>query len=151
MSTFLKILPFIFLAQMPSCAPNKSGNVTITFEEISEQEVNHDYVEISQFRIAWNETFDQELDEYFVYYFSMTCSHCQKLKNFIIEKALERGDIFFVEASADDVIKNSVISTFNSSSAEFLAILGYPSLVKISHKILVENVAGDDAILGLLK
>ena len=151
MAKFSKFLTLVLLLLLTSCVPDKSTIKVISFDDVGSNEVNHDYVEISRFRIAWGETYDQQLEEYFVYFFSRTCSHCQNLKNFMIEKALEKENIFFVESSEDDVIKKSVESTFYSSSAEFLAILGYPSLVKISEGILVENVAGESLIMSLLK
>ena len=141
----------IILYSNRGCDSPKTKSFSPEIFEVSSEEVKHEYSEISKFRISWNETYSQELDDYYVYYFSRTCSHCQEIKNFMITKALEREDIFFVESSSDDVIKNNVDSTLYSSSAEFLAILGYPSLVEIKDKILVKNVAGIDKILATFK
>lgn len=114
-------------------------------------EIDHEYNEVDYMHIEWEEIFNGGSDPYYVYFYSITCSHCENLKNEIIEIALNRNDIFFVKASNKIVLKNDVIYTIGAGNIRDFAILGYPSLIKIENNICVKNVAGRTQILNALK
>lgn len=143
-----KILILILLPLLTSCfeQPNLQN------EHISDQiiEIEHSYDEIELYSIQWNNIFDVERNDYFVYFYSNSCSHCLELKNWIIEKALSRGDIYFVKGTNKDVLKTDVKYTIGLGNVGDFAILGYPSLVQIKDKIIKKNVAGKKEIQSLL-
>lgn len=112
-------------------------------------EVEHDYSEVSAYQIKWENMFDQNLEKYYVYFYSPTCDHCIELKNWIIELALNRGDIFFVKSSTSVVISNDVKNTIGVVFAGDFSILGYPSMAEISSKKVTKNVAGKAQIKKL--
>ena len=115
-----------------SSKPSSSSNTLI---ELS-------YDDVKGKTIFWSNIFSIDSDDYYVYFFSKTCSHCQNLKQFIIEKALARGDIYFVESSDEDVFVKDVSITIGLTSIEGFGILGYPSLVEIVEKTITKNIAG---------
>lgn len=149
MKKFLLIISILFLT---SCVEQNS---TISFSSISSvaisNEIEHEYSEISYYRLNWNEIFNVEKDNYYVYLFSTTCSHCSSIKNKIIEFALNNRNVYFIEDSAEIIFKNDVNYTIGLTSFENLAILGFPSLLKITNKILNKNIAGTEKIINELK
>lgn len=149
MKKFLLIISILFLT---SCVEQNS---TISFSSISSiaisSEIEHEYSEISYYRLNWNEIFNVEKDNYYVYLFSTTCSHCSSIKNKIIEFALNNRNVYFIEDSAEITFKNDVNYTIGLTSFENLAILGFPSLLKITNKILNKNIAGTEKIINELK
>jgi len=143
---YLLFLPLL----LGSCSFNKKEE-KIDVSNVVIPDADHEYFEVEKHSINWNSILIQNMNTYYVYIYSTTCTHCQELKNWIIEKALSRGDVFFVKGSNKDVIKNDVSDTIGATSISKIAILGYPSLLKIDSKTLVKNVAGNSKIMDLLK
>lgn len=150
MEHFKKTLLFILLTILCSCVPVEKGTTKQSRTSEILYSIEHSYSEIYRLKIKWSQVFEIDLDHYFVYFYSKTCSHCQNLKNYVIEVALKTEAIFFVEASDDVILKNSAKPQFNSTSAEIFAISGYPSIAEISNKICVRNVSGEEQILPIL-
>ena len=113
--------------------------------------VTHDYSEISALALTWNSTFDVELETYYLYFYSPSCSHCVELKDFIIEKALERRDVYFVKSSSEDQFTEDPNKTIGAENPGDIWILGYPSLLKIENKICTKSFAGNGKIINELK
>ena len=114
-------------------------------KEINEEEVipvQHEYSEVSDYELTRETIFDVDETKYYVYFFSLTCSHCEELKNFIIEKALNRGDIYFVKGTSKDQITNDPKKSIGAENPGDIWILGYPSLLKISNQKCSKNLAG---------
>lgn len=114
-------------------------------------EIEHDYSEIFNYQILWENVFNIDKENYLVYFYSTTCSNCSEIKNFIIEKSLERKDIFFVKSSSSDRIEKDVKNTIGAGKIGDFAILGYPTLVEIDQGICTKNMAGKTQILAFLK
>lgn len=140
------IVPILFSAGCDLKTEEKE-DIHYTIEDVP---VSHDYSEVKEFEIEFNEIFTPNLDCYFVYFYSINCNHCQELKDFMIEKALERNDIYFVKASNKVPLEDDVLYTIGAGKTEDIAILGYPSMLKIEHHIVTKNVAGQIAIKQLL-
>lgn len=142
-----------FLAAIPlllgSCALTKKEE-KINVTDVVIPDADHEYFEVEDMYINWSDILNQNNDTYYVYIYSTTCSHCKELKNWIIEKALERDDIYFVKGSSENKVKTDVSQTIGATEVENIAILGYPTLLKISNKTLVVNVAGNSQIISLL-
>lgn len=102
----------------------------------------YDYDDVKDKTIYWSNIFSITNDDYYVYFFSKTCSHCQSLKDFVVKKAIERGDIYFVESSDQDIFLKDVSSTIGLTSVEGFGILGHPSLIEITNKTIIKNIAG---------
>ena len=143
------MLIFPSLIALTSCKNEPIFPKIYTLED-SEQTINHNYQEIAHLKFDWNDIYSQSKNEYFVYFYSLTCSHCQNLKNLVIEFALKNDNVFFIEANEKVVIENNVDHTIGISSVSELAILGYPSLIKIEQNVCVFNVAGEHDIKSKL-
>lgn len=130
----------IILSILNSCSTS-SISIPSNDSEISHI-INHNYSEINQYKISWKTTFSQAKTSYFVYFYSLTCSHCEQLKNDIIEYALKNENMYFCQNSEEVIITENVYSTIGISSYEHLSILGFPSLIYIENGILKSNIAG---------
>ena len=141
----------ILLALFSSCSQKeKVSNNSISQEEEFDEK-KRDYSEISHLKIVWSDIFSQSENEYFVYFYSLYCSHCNSIKNFMIEEALGGNKkIYFSQASAEHVISEQKANQTNVKMLEDLAIKGYPSIIKIVNKVVTKNVAGETAIKSLL-
>ena len=84
--------------------------------------------------IKWNNTFEVEEHDYYVYFFSPTCSHCNKLKNFIIPIIKEKGNIYLVESCAEIKFVKDTSMVLGVDNISDFGIIGYPTLVRISDK-----------------
>ena len=135
---------------LTSCVPLSNDSTLIKTSSIFNSEVNHEYTEISKYRITWDEIFNIEMKDYFVYFFQRTCSHCQNLKNKIIEEALKRENIFFYEDSGETKFASDTSYTIGLTSVDSFAIQGFPSLIEIVDGKIVKNVAGEKEISRIL-
>ena len=96
--------------------------------------------------------FSVNYKQYFVYFYSLGCHHCNELKNDIIEFALNGQEhIYFIQESIDFVISDNIDNTIGISSIENMAILGFPSLVYINNSRVMENIGGISKIRNRLK
>ena len=110
----------------------------------------HEYDEVMDKEITWNEMFSIEQSQYLIYFYSTTCSHCKEIKNQIIEYALSNDNFFFIKYSDDVIIAPEVKSTIGATSPCDVAILGTPSLVEIENGVLINNLAGVKEIMNFL-
>ena len=113
--------------------------------------VEHNYSEVSDYELTWETIFDVSEENYYVYFYSLTCSHCEELKNFIVEAALERGDVYFVKGTSKDQITNDSKKTIGAENPGEIWILGYPSLLKITNQKCTKNLVGNTQIKSELK
>lgn len=111
---------------------------------------NHDYNEVKNKTINFDEIFKQKNEQYFVYFYSLTCSHCGLIKNQMIEYGLSHENIYFVQASEDVKISENTDSVVGATSIEEISILGYPSLLEINQKVCVFITSGSDNIISKL-
>lgn len=141
---FLKLSFLSILMTLTSCIGKGgiSNEISIT---------NHDYSEVEKFQISWNEIFDIDLNQYLVYVYSKRCSHCQNIKNQIIDYALKEENMYFVEFNDDVTVTIDIKNTIGVSSVSDLSILGTPSLIEITNHEVSNNLAGEKAILDFLK
>lgn len=139
----LIVLPALFA--LISC---KGSNV----DSINEQSLtSKDYNEIEAYKISWNDIFAIESNDYYVYFYSTTCSHCKSIKNQIIDYALKEGSMYFIEFSDEVVISKDIKNTIGATSVSELSILGTPSLLEILDHRVSLNIAGSKAILDFLQ
>ena len=113
---------------------------------------SHSYDEISDRKIYWNEVFKQQELNYFVYFYSLSCSHCEALKDDIIGYSLlSEEKMYFVESSPEVVIDENLSKNVEVDSLDQLGIKGYPTLLRIEEKKVVYNVAGIPLIKDALE
>ena len=114
-------------------------------------QTEHNYEEVSDYELFWESIFDVSETNYYVYFYSSTCSHCEELKNYVIEKALNRGDIYFVKGTSKDQITNDQNKAINAGNPGDIWILGYPTLLKITNHKSSKNLVGINQIKAELK
>lgn len=142
---YLIIIPFALC----SCQTETMNNSSISV--VKEVQINHNYDEISEYELVWESIFDVTNSIYYVYFYSTGCSHCEELKSFIVETALERGDIYFVKGTSRDQITSDTKKLIGAENPGDIWILGYPSLIKISNQKVTKNLAGVSQIKAELK
>ncbi len=137
----IKLLLSALAIVLTSCVDSKSepSGKVITYTSSYKE---RSYDEVKDKHVFYSDIFSIEYDIFYVYFYSTTCSHCNNLKEFIIPLALQRGDIYFVEASQEIVFLKSIEETIGLTSIEGFGILGYPSLIKIEEHIVKKNLAG---------
>ena len=146
MKTQILILSILVLSSCSSQKPATSdndGNYIIP--------INHEYSEVSDYYLTWDSIFDVANDRYYVYIYSLTCTHCEELKNYIVEKAFDRDDIYFVKGSNKDQLTNDSKKLIGAENPRDIYILGYPSLLLISNHKCTKNLAGISQIKEELK
>ena len=114
------------------------------------EKTEHDYEEIENREIGWNDLFSIGIPQYFVYFYSPYCSHCKEIKDSIIEYALQDERMYFVKFSDEVIVAPDVENTIGATSIEDVAILGTPSLIEITNHTVTTNLAGSKAILNYL-
>jgi len=111
----------------------------------------HRYEEVASKTIVWEELFDVALSNYFVYLYSPYCGHCLSIQNLVVQYAFcGEKEIRFVVASEDVRLGQNIELTMGASTVEQVWILGYPSLLTISQRRLVANIAGTANIVDIL-
>ena len=138
----------LFTIVLCSCS-NETIIQTEQYSNVSFQNFNYD--DISDYELVRDTIFDVASDDYYVYFYSMSCSHCEELKNYIIEKALDRGDIYFVKGTSKDQITNDPKKSIGAGISENIWILGYPTLLQIQNQKCSKNLAGITQIKAELK
>lgn len=111
----------------------------------------HDYSEVSDKTISWENILSQEDGFYYCYVFSKTCSHCNAIKDYVIDYALHKNNMYFVEYNKDIPILADVSSTIDATSIDKIGILGTPTLLEVFNHTLISNVAGEKNILQKLQ
>lgn len=145
-----KLIFLISLPLLTGCSFQQQ-NEEVQNYNIPTIEIGHDYSEIKEFELTWEGLFDPSEKEYFVYFYSTSCNHCAEIKNYVIEQALNKKNIYFVKGSNKDVLSEDVYPTIGAKSIDKISILGYPSCLKIVDHICTKNVAGTSQIKELIK
>ena len=143
----IKLASMIFL--ISGCTFNQQE--TSYYEQEGTPEVERNYSEVSEYELTWEAIFDVNEDQYYVYVYSTTCSHCDELKNYIVEKALQREDVYFIKGTSRDQITSDSSKLIGAQKSDDVWILGYPSLLKISSQKVTKNLAGVNQIKSELK
>ena len=137
MKKLMLILPILLLS---SCSIYESSEQSfLSSQEVS---INHEYDEIVNQKLLWNNIFSVAKPTYFVYFYSLVCQNCNSIKNEIIEYGLANDDIYFVQDSKEFVFGNDITKTIGVSDISFFFISGFPTLIEIDNAILVNHVVG---------
>ena len=148
MKAFKCLLYLLPVFTLFACSDNQSK-----LEDKTEQiiPVIHTYDEVKDYELFWDTMFDVSLKDYYVYFYSLTCNHCEELKNYIVEKALLKRNIYFVKGTSKDQIGNDPKKSKYAENPGDIWILGYPSLIEIVDHKCMKNLAGISQIKGELK
>ena len=135
-----KLMLVFHILLLSSCSIYESTEQSfLSSEEVS---INHEYDEIVNQKLLWNDIFSVAKPTYFVYFYSLVCQNCNSIKNEIIEYGLANDDIYFVQDSKEFVFDNDITKTIGISDISFFFISGFPTLIEIDNAILVNHVVG---------
>ena len=141
MKTLIKIQILACLICLNGCG-TKNEIPTSYEEEDIVIDVERNYDEVADYQLVWDSIFDVDESNYYVYFYSTSCSHCKEIKNFMIKRALEREDIYFVKGTSKDQITNDPKKQKYAENPGDIWILGYPTLIKIVSKKCIKYCTG---------
>lgn len=111
----------------------------------------YDYNDAIKFKISANQIFNIAERGYYVYIYSLTCGHCNLIKQEMLSYCLcEKYPTYLVEYNKDIKVTSDISFTYGISKFEDLYILGTPCLLEIFEGKLISNIAGSSAIIKFL-
>lgn len=125
--------------------------ISCSVSDNSSTMVNYDYDMVKNLHLDFENIFNVDKKEYYVYFYSKNCLHCLLLKNKIIPLALKKDNLYFVEYVDEIPIGSNVIDTIGATTIDEFFIIGTPTLIYINDKRVEINTTNEDIILSLLK
>lgn len=111
-----------------------------------------DYDDFTDNKIEWKDLFSPAKSQYFVYIYSISCGHCNQIKEEVLTFVSAHKESFYlIEFSAAVTLTNNVAETIGKEKVEEIFILGTPTLLEISNWVLTVNIAGEKDILNFLR
>ena len=118
-------------------------------QNLSTQATNYDYSDVES-HIDWYDSFKQEEDDYLVYYYSPTCSHCNSIKQEVISYYLsEKESLFFVNTQLNSKFGPTKELT-GICDIESFYIFGTPFLIRVKDFRVADYYPGVTKILDYL-
>lgn len=143
---------FFLLSLILTGCKNNSIGISSSLNTPNTTETNgmieYNYEDLGEKLINWDDVPIINLDHYYVYFFSRTCNHCQRIKNLVIPILLERQIYYGCEASSEHQIC-SVIMIGKINKIDF-CILGYPTIIEIENREVIHNVSGENEVVSFL-
>lgn len=137
-----KALFFFLTFLIISCSePNKDNH---------NDEVIYEYNDVDHKMTSYENLFSIESEHYYVYIYSLTCGHCQSIKNRVIKFALNHDNFYLLEYVSSIPIYETIDTTIGATNYINVGILGTPSLLEIYKHVLVNNIAGENEIIKTL-
>ena len=110
-----------------------------------------DYSNFSELKIEWNSLFLPAKSQYFVYIYSISCLHCEKIKPDVLSYVnADKEHFYLIEYSEEIPIGMNASLTIGKEEVEEIFILGTPTLLEISNHFLALNIAGEKEIVDYL-
>lgn len=145
-------VPFFLLSLIFTGCKNNSTGISSSLNKANTTETNwtveYNYEDLGKKLIYWDDVPIINLDHYYVYFFSRTCNHCQRIKNLVIPILLKRHIYYGCEASSEHQIC-SVTMIGKIGEIDF-CILGYPTIIEIKNREVIHNVSGENEVLSFL-
>ena len=118
---------------------------------IEEEKTILDYSDFLDLHLEWKNLFFPAKSLYFVYIYSISCGHCNQIKDDVLTFInKEKESFYLMEYSKEIPTSNNVAETIGKEKVEEISILGTPTLLNISNGSLALNVAGEKEILDYL-
>lgn len=128
----------ILCLALVACGQNASSKV-----------INYDYSDVES-HIDWYDSFKQEENNYLVYYYSPTCSHCNSIKQEIISYYLSEVEVlYFVNTQLNSKFGPTKDLTGICDINSF-HIFGTPFLIRVKDYKVADYYPGMSKILDYL-
>ena len=122
-------------------------SVPIVSCSMKKEERVFEYDDFSHLKISWNELLIQEKNSYFVYIYSEYCSHCNHIKQDVLNFVFNHQDMFYLIQYVDKIpIGFEVENTIGKSCLNDIFIKGTPTLLSVSQNTVMMNIAGERLI-----
>lgn len=139
-------VPLLFSLLISGCSFTK---VEATNDKGNKGRDYSDYVDL---QLEWKNLFLPAKSQYFVYIYSISCQHCNNIKQDVLTAVDEYRDWFYLIQYSSEIKTNSnVVDTIGKDLIEEVYILGTPTLLEISNHYVALNIAGEKDILSYLK
>ena len=112
--------------------------------------IEHDYLEIKDKEIIWSDLFSKG-DHYYCYIYSEYCTHCEQIKNQVIEKALNMDNFFLIHFQKNIPVLTDISATIRETDINKMGILGTPTLIEIENQAVNQHAAGEKEVVKLLE
>lgn len=109
-----------------------------------------DYTDVENKTIVWNDLFNIEKDDYFVYIYSPICGHCNEIKQEVISYSLDHDNFYYILFNKDIKITDNLLISIGATNIDDVSIVGTPTLLHIELGVLTENIVGSHAIVETL-
>ena len=149
MRRFFLIL-FLSAFLVTGCKGNQQANSSVNFSTSISNDplIVYEYEELEEKLISWDDIYQIELSHFYVYFFSRTCGHCQRIKNLVIPILLRRKIYYACEMSKE----HNICSTpkLGHLKEVDLCIIGYPTIIEIKNGAFVKYASGENEVLSFL-
>lgn len=139
----LFIVPLALLTMLSACSSTTSNSSKSAYSE---------YQIVNEKQIKWENILSQSEEEYVVFFYSETCSHCHEMMNEIISFATDNIEpTYFLDVAKNEIVIQKVeeIKIGIDDINEF-GILGTPTLVEIKEGKVAANIGGLDPCLSFM-
>lgn len=118
---------------------------------VEEEKTILNYSDFQDLHLEWKNLFSPAKSLYFVYIYSISCGHCNQIKNDVLAFInKEKESFYLMEYSKEIPTSSNVAETIGKEKVEEISILGTPTLLSISNGSLTLNIAGEKEILDYL-
>ncbi|MDR1697512.1 MAG: hypothetical protein LBR37_01150 [Erysipelotrichaceae bacterium] len=127
--------------------------ILLSFLLISCDSHNKDktYDDYLEFHCLWHEIFLKDDASYFVYFYSQTCPHCERIKNEIFAYIDQKTKpLYLVVKSGAMVFTKDISKTIGVDKIEAFSIYAFPSLVHIHDGLVLFNEYGANNISNII-
>ena len=141
----IKLLLLLLTPLLAGCQQTPSEVV------VEEETEPLDYDDFQDLHLEWKNLFFPAKSQYFVYIYSISCGHCNRIKKEVLSFVnVNKESFYFVEFSGEIPTKTNVAETLGKEKVEEISILGTPTLLSITNWTLSLNIAGEKDILNYL-
>ena len=131
----MKKFIFTLFLTLVACGQNQSPQLP-----------TYDYSDVKT-HIDWYDSFKQEEDDYLIYYYSPTCSHCNSIKQEVISYYLsEKEPIYFVNTQLNSRF-GPTKDLIGICDIESFYIFGTPFLIRVMNYRVADYYPGVSKIL----
>ena len=139
--------PFLFLLSILLIGCSNNANES-SYEEI--ESIQYDYQDVEDSHIIWDELLNFD-DQYLVYIYSVTCGHCNQIKQDILSfYFLNKVTMYFVSYDKSIPVISSPETNIGKGNIEEIGIAGTPTLFEIKDKIIINCFTGTNEIIHTL-
>ncbi len=110
---------------------------------------NYDYSDVTT-QIDWYDTFNQEENDYLVYYYNETCSHCNSIKQNVISYYLADEETMYFVNTKNNSRFGPVKELKGIDDIELFYIFGTPFLIRVKDYKIEDYYSGVNKILEYL-